>query len=74
MTNVLKQAINRDDMDRTASIIIGALGIETDELANFRLKHWPSERKHRARIIGHRLSRTVVCRMDGAQRLVDRSL
>jgi uncharacterized protein HemY len=53
MTNLLKQAINCDDRDRAASIIIDALGSETEELANFCLKHWPSERKQRARIIGH---------------------
>jgi hypothetical protein len=54
MTNLLKKAINCDDGDRAARIIMDALGIETDELANFcGLKDWPSERKQRARIIGH---------------------
>jgi len=53
MTNVLKQAINCDDRNRAASIIMEALGIETDELANFCLKHWPSERRQRAHVIGH---------------------
>ena len=53
MTNVLKRAINCEDSERAAEIIMDALGIETDELANFCLKHWPSERKQRARIIGH---------------------
>jgi uncharacterized protein HemY len=53
MTNVLLQAINCDDRNRAASIIMEALGIETDELANFCLKHCPSERKQRARVIGH---------------------
>jgi len=53
MANILKQAIECDDKERAASIIIDALGIETEELANFCLKHWPSERKQRARIIGH---------------------
>jgi hypothetical protein len=53
MANRLKQAINCDDRDRTASIIRDALGIETDELASFCLKHWPSERNERARAIGH---------------------
>ncbi len=42
MTNLLKQAINCDDGDRAARIIIDALNIETEELANFCLKHWPS--------------------------------
>ena len=41
------------DRNRAASIIMEALGIETDELANFCLKHWRSERKQRARVIGH---------------------
>jgi len=49
MTNLLEQAINSDDGDRAARIIMDALGIETDELC---LKHWPSERKQRARIMG----------------------
>ncbi len=53
MTNLLEQAINSDDCDRAARIIMDGLGIETDELANFCLKHWPSERKQRARILGH---------------------
>jgi hypothetical protein len=53
MTNVLKRAINCDDSERAAEIIIDALGIESDELASFCLKHWPSERKQRAGIIGH---------------------
>ena len=52
-TNLLKQAINCDDSDRAAKIIMEALGIETDELANFCLKQWPSQRKQRARVIGH---------------------
>jgi hypothetical protein len=30
-----------------------ALGIKTDELANYCLKDWPTDRKHRARIIGN---------------------
>ncbi len=53
MANVLRRAINCNDRDRAAWIIMDALGIETDELAKFCLKHWPSERKQRARIIGH---------------------
>src|SRR5262249_18832966 len=53
MTNLLKQAIHCDDSDRAARIIMDALGIETDELANLCLKHWPSEHKKRARVIGH---------------------
>ena len=53
MTNLLKQAINCDDADRAAKIIQDALGIESSELANLCLKHWPSEREKRARVIGH---------------------
>jgi len=53
MDNLLKQAINCDDRDRAAQLIMNALRIESDELANFCLKHWPSERKQRARAIGH---------------------
>jgi hypothetical protein len=53
MTNLLERAINCDDRDRTAKIILDSLGIETDKLANFCLKHWPPERKERARAIGH---------------------
>jgi hypothetical protein len=52
-TNLLKKAIKCDDAGRAARIIIDALGIETDELANFCLKHWPPGRKQRARAIGH---------------------
>jgi uncharacterized protein HemY len=53
MTNLLERAINCDDRDRAAKIILDALGIETDKLANFCRKHWPPERKERARAIGH---------------------
>jgi len=53
MTNLLKQAINCDESDHAAEIITDALGIESDELANLCLRHWPSERKNRARAIGH---------------------
>jgi hypothetical protein len=52
-TNLLKQAINCDERDRAAQLIMDALGIESDELANLCLKHWPSERNQRARAIGH---------------------
>ncbi len=52
MANVLQRAINCDDSDRAARIIMDALGIETDDLANYCLKDWPAHRKQRARIIG----------------------
>ena len=35
MTNLLERAISTDDADRAAKIIQNALGIETDEVANF---------------------------------------
>jgi hypothetical protein len=40
MTNILEQAINCDDSDRAAKIIQDALGIESDEVANYRLPRW----------------------------------
>jgi hypothetical protein len=36
MTNLLEQAISVDDADRAAQIIQDALGIESDEVANYR--------------------------------------
>jgi hypothetical protein len=54
MTNLLKQAINCDDGGGAAArIVMDAPGIKTDELANYCLKDWPTDRKHRARIIGN---------------------
>jgi hypothetical protein len=35
MANVLEQAINADDGDRAANIIRQALGIESDDVANY---------------------------------------
>ena len=53
MTNLLERAISTDDADRAAKIIQNALGIATDEVANFCFpKSWPSDREQRARIIG----------------------
>jgi uncharacterized protein HemY len=55
MTNLLEQAIDCDDGDRAAKIIRDALGIETDEVANYCLPqsdYWPTDREQRARIIG----------------------
>jgi hypothetical protein len=52
-TNLLEQAISCDDADRAARIILDALGIQSDELANHCLrKYWPTDRKQRAHIIG----------------------
>jgi len=53
MTNLLERAINADDPDVAAKIIQHALGIESDEVANYCFpKTWPSDRERRARIIG----------------------
>ena len=54
MTNLLEKAINCDDSGRAARIILDALGIESDDLANHCLhKYWPTDRKQRAGIIGN---------------------
>ena len=53
MPNLLAQAITCDDGDRAAKIIQAALGIESDDVANYVfLKTWPVDREQRARIIG----------------------
>jgi hypothetical protein len=45
MTNLLQQAINRDDSDRAARIIQDALGIESDDVVNYCFpKNWPEDR------------------------------
>jgi hypothetical protein len=35
MTNLLEQAINTDDGNRAAKLIQSALGIESDDVANY---------------------------------------
>ena len=53
MTNLLEEAISTDDCSRAAKIIQDALGIESDEVANYCFpKTWPEDREQRARIIG----------------------
>jgi hypothetical protein len=53
MTNLLRQAINRDDADHAAKIIRDALGIDSDDVVNYCFpKEWPSDRERRARYIG----------------------
>ena len=53
MTNLLERAINTDDGKRAAKLIQNALGIESDEVANYCFpKTWPQDREQRARIIG----------------------
>jgi hypothetical protein len=56
------QAINCDDADRAARIIQDALGIESDDVANYCFpKEWPTDRDRRARYIGEwlRLRRAI---------------
>jgi hypothetical protein len=58
MTNLLEPAISTDDADRAAKIIQSALGIESDDVANYCFpKTWPKDREQRARIIGDWLPR-----------------
>jgi hypothetical protein len=53
MANLIEQANACDDGDRAAKIIQHALGIESDDVANYCFpKTWPADRKRRARIIG----------------------
>jgi hypothetical protein len=53
MPNLLDQAISTDDGDLAAKIIQDALGIESDDVANYVFpKTWPADREQRARIIG----------------------
>jgi hypothetical protein len=60
MTNLLEEAINCSDGDRAAKIIQDALGIESDDVANYVFpKTWPTDREQRARIIGEWLQTEV---------------
>jgi hypothetical protein len=53
MGNLLEKAISSDDGDRAAKLIQDALGIESDDVANYVFpKTWPTDREQRARIIG----------------------
>jgi len=53
LTNLLEEAINSNDGDHAAKVIQEALGIESDEVANYVFpKTWPNDREQRARIIG----------------------
>jgi hypothetical protein len=46
MTNLLDQAIGCDEGDRAAKIIQHALGIESDDVANYCFpKSWPEDRE-----------------------------
>jgi hypothetical protein len=60
MTNLLERAINTDDGDRAAKIIQEALGIESNEVANYCFpRTWPRDREQRVRIIGDWLKAEV---------------
>jgi hypothetical protein len=53
MTHFLEQAINCNAGDRAAKIIRDALGIETEDVANYCFpKDWPIDRELRAAVIG----------------------
>jgi hypothetical protein len=53
MANLLEQAIDCDDGDLAAKIIQDALGIESDDVANYCFPtNWPEDHERRARIIG----------------------
>ena len=53
MTNLLERAIDTDCGNSAAKLIQNALGIESDEVANYCFpKAWPQDRDQRARIIG----------------------
>jgi hypothetical protein len=53
MTNLLEQAISRDDSYRAAKLIQDVLGIQSDDVVNYCFpKTWPEDREVRARIIG----------------------
>jgi len=52
MANLLDQAISSDDPEEATKIIQSALGIESDDVANYCFpKTWPEDREIRARII-----------------------
>ena len=49
MTNLIEQAINCNDGDLAAKIIRDALGIQSDDVANYCFpKEWPASREQRA--------------------------
>ena len=49
----LAEAIDCDDADHAPKIIRDALGIESDDVANYCFPQtWPAEHERRARIIG----------------------
>ena len=53
MATLIEQAINCNDGERAAKIIRDALGIESDDVANYCFpKEWPANREQRADIVG----------------------
>ena len=53
MTNLLEETINSNDANHAAKVTQEALGIESDDVANYVLpKTWPSDREQRARTMG----------------------
>jgi len=53
MPNLLEQAIGADNGELATKIIQDALGIESNDVANYCFpKTWPVDREQRARIIG----------------------
>ena len=53
VSTALQIVFNSDDGDSAAKIIQDALGIESDDVANYVFpKTWPTDREQRARIIG----------------------
>jgi uncharacterized protein HemY len=53
MANVIERAIECDSADAAISIVRSALGIDSDDVANYVFpKTWPADRERRAAIIG----------------------
>jgi hypothetical protein len=53
MSNLIEKAIDCSDGEQAAKIIQSALGIESDDVANYCFpKEWPDDRERRALIIG----------------------
>jgi hypothetical protein len=48
VANRIEQAIACDDADRGARIIQEALGIQSDDVANYVSEKWPTDREQRA--------------------------
>ena len=60
MPNLLEQAIGADNGELATKIIQDALGIESNDVANYCFpKTWPVDREQRARIIGEWLQTEV---------------